>query len=263
MTITPISTRPMVPPQDNLFSVFKECGIKPIERSIVAVTSKVVAIHQGRCIPMTEVERDDLVPLEADWYLPREAVQGGLVMFSIKENTLVASAGIDKSNAGEYMVLWPEQLEEAAREIQEYLRETFSLDEVGVILTDSHTIPFRRGLMGQALSYFGFDPLASYISKEDIFGRALTVSVKNIPDSLAAAAVVVMGEGAEQTPMALITELDFVRFSNDLAINSGEMTLKVPLEEDIYNTFFTSAEWIRGKGGIDRDALEAMKRRQK
>lgn len=253
----------MVPPQDNLFSVFKECGLKPIERSIVAVTSKVVAIHQGRCIPMTEVERDDLVPLEADWYLPREAVQGGLVMFSIKENTLVASAGIDKSNAGEYMVLWPEQLEEAAREIQEYLRETYSLDEVGVIFTDSHTIPFRRGLMGQALSHFGFDPLASYMGKEDIFGRALTVSVKNIPDSLAAAAVVVMGEGAEQTPMALITELDFVRFSNDPAINSGEMTLKVPLEEDIYNTFFTSIEWIRGKGGIDRDALEAMKRRQK
>jgi len=44
----PIKTRTLFPPQDDLFAVFDESLVDVQEGDIVLVTSKVLAIYQGR-----------------------------------------------------------------------------------------------------------------------------------------------------------------------------------------------------------------------
>lgn len=259
MRIIAIKTRPLVPPQDNLKEVIKE-SIKTLpNKCILAVTSKVAAIHQGRCVPLKAIDRDKLVPLEADLYADRDIVPGQHLMFSVKANTLIASAGIDKSNANDFMILWPEEMDKLVRDLQAFLKETYGVAEVGVVLTDSHVIPMRRGLVGQALAHFGFNPLKNYIGEPDIFGRPLTVSMKNIPDALATAAVVVQGEGNEQTPLALISELDWIEFTEDEKINrGGDMGMRVPLEQDLFYPMLSAVKWKKGRGGLTKKEIRKL-----
>ena len=58
----------------------------------------------------------------------------------------------------------------------------------------------------------------------------MTVSVVNIVDGVAATAALAMGEGDEQTPVALVSDLPQVVF--DDVDHSTEVV--VPLDQDIY-----------------------------
>ena len=116
----------------------------------------------------------------------------------------MASAGIDASNANNHYVLWPTAPNESAAEIGRRLRREHGVDKLGVILTDSHCTPMRRGTTGISIGFYGFDALHDYRGKPDIFGRSLAVSVANRVDALAAAAVGLMGEGAECIPAVVI-----------------------------------------------------------
>ena len=66
------------------------------------------------------------------------------------------------------------------------------------------------------------------------------MSQSNIVDSLAAAAVLKMGEGDEQTPMAIIEDVGPIKFSE---IKNPEKLLKININQDIYNPLLKSAKW--------------------
>src|SRR6266508_2193439 len=69
-------------------------------------------------------------------------------------------------------------------------------------ITDSKTAPLRVGVTGVTLAYSGFQALNDYVGTKDLFGRAWRMIKVNVVDALATAAVLVMGEGSEQTPLA-------------------------------------------------------------
>src|SRR3989344_6648306 len=95
MKVLAIKTRKFLPPKDNLWDLLSV--IKSLkENSIVAVTSKVVSIGEGRCVTLNSVGKDELIVKEADKYLPRKL--NDLTMYTIKNNLLVVAAGIDESN---------------------------------------------------------------------------------------------------------------------------------------------------------------------
>ena len=98
--------------------------------------------------------------------------------------------------------------------------------------------------MGIGLSYYGFNPLRDYRGKKDIFGRKLKMSQTNIVDSLSAAAVYQMGEGAEQTPIAIIEDVGEVKFkrNNLQKINP----LEININKDIYAPILKSVKWRKG-----------------
>jgi len=54
--------------------------------------------------------------------------------------------------------------------------------------------------------------LKDYIGTPDIFGRLFQFEKLNIADSLASAGVLVMGEGNEQTPLAIVTDIPTITF---------------------------------------------------
>src|SRR3989344_1962375 len=147
----------------------------------------------------------------SEYYLPRKLNKYG-VMLTINRNILAPSAGIDVSNAEGHYILCPKHRQKTANDRRAYLCNKYRLKKLGVIITDSRTLPLRWGTIGVCLAYSGFKPLNDYIGKKDLFGRELKVTQSNIADSLAVAAVLAIGEGAEQTPIAVIEDIPFVQF---------------------------------------------------
>lgn len=250
MRIKVIKTRVLLPPRDNLLEVIKNSLKQIPEQSILVVTSKVVSIWQGRSIPKGRFpNKDELVKKEADRYLPKRFVPGKWVMHTMKHDLFIPSAGVDESNADGFYVLWPSRPERAAEILHRWIQKTYRVKECGVIITDSHTIPLRRGTIGISLAHYGFNPLRDYRGTKDIFGRKFTMTQTNIADGLAAAAVVVMGEGREQTPLALITDISGVRFAKG-ASRKPRSSLKIPEKEDLYYPFLSCVAWKKGGGGV-------------
>lgn len=249
MIIKAIKTRILLPPKDDLFSAFS-AALGPLkEKTIVAIASKAVSIGEGRCIKKEAVsDKDALIRKEADFYVPRGT---GKVhaMLTIKNNVLLPTAGIDESNADGYYILWPRDLKKSAQKILRWLRSTYGVRDCGVLLTDSRSLPLRRGVMGVALAWAGFSPLNDYRGKKDLFGRAFSMTQANVADALATAAVLAMGEGREQTPVALITDISFVRFGSSIPRSRrAYSSFEIKKEEDIYYPLFKNSRWKRGAG---------------
>lgn len=241
MIIKAIKTREFLPPKDDLFDLLS-C-IKSLEEdSVVAITSKVVAIGEGACIEVSKIDKDELIKREADKYLPREAVPDSLVIQTIKNNMIIASAGVDESNGNGYFILWPKDSNKSAKKIWQFLKKKFKLNYLGVIITDSRLIPLRQGVVGYAIGFYGFNPIKNYIGKKDIFGREFKMETSNIPDSLASAAVLEMGEGAERQPIAIISDLS-LEFSDE------DYNVDIEPKKDMFYPFLSNVNWKKGGSG--------------
>lgn len=243
----------VMPPKDDLYGVIRAALPKMPEQSVLLVTSKIVSIGEGACAPMAAVKRkDDLIKREADFYLPW-VPNIPWVMHTIKNNLFIPTAGIDESNGNGYYILWPRNPKRSAKKFYDWVRKTYRVRDVGVIITDSHTIPLRRGVMGISLAHYGFAPLNDYRDKKDLFGRGFTMTQTNVADGLAAAAVLAMGEGNEATPLAMATDLPFVRFT-DKPIRSRRKfsSFEIKTDEDLYYPLLSAARWKKGGGGFER-----------
>lgn len=203
------------------------------ERSVVAVTSKIVSLCEGKIVKKEEIDKRQLIKKEADVVLDTGESPYDMCL-TIKNGILIPSAGIDESNADNSYVLYPSDLWKSAEQIWIYLRTKHNLKEFGVIITDSHTTMMRRGVTGIALSWCGFSPLYSYIGKDDLFGYTLQVTQINTADALAVSAVFCMGEGSEQTPMAVITNIPRIFFLDRKPTNEEKNSVFIGKDEDLY-----------------------------
>ncbi|MEX2043322.1 MAG: coenzyme F420-0:L-glutamate ligase [Patescibacteria group bacterium] len=233
MEIAPIRTRALEPPQDDLKAVLDESLTGLRERDIVMITSKVVAIDQGRCVKQEGADRDALTRAESDQVVEVEHPPYRFLL-AVKHGTIFAYAGIDDSNSQEYYVLPPERPFAAAEEVGRHLRERHGVKEFGVVITDSHLTPLRRGVTGTSVGFWGIEPLRDYRGTPDIFGHLLEHTQTNIPDSLASICSMVMGEGDEQTPVAVVSNPGNVDFTDR---PTGPRDIEIPLEEDLFAPF--------------------------
>lgn len=247
MKITPIKTGKITAGGEDLFSILDKYLISLGERSVLAVTSKVVSICEGSFIQIGKVKKEGLIEREADYFIPPEESKYNITL-TIKNNLLIPTAGIDESNGNGYYILWPRRPERTANAIRRHVKKRFNLKEVGVIITDSKTTPLRWGTTGLGIAYSGFIPLNSYIGKPDIFGKKLKVTKASVIDGLAAAAVAVMGEGREQTPLAVIEDVPFVTFQQRNPNRKELKGLKIDISEDLYAPLLLRAPWRKGHG---------------
>jgi F420-0:gamma-glutamyl ligase len=70
----------------------------------------------------------------------------------------------------------------------------------------------------------------------------------NIANGLAAAAVTLMGEGSEQTPLAVLEDISFVEFQRRNPTEQEVINLKIEREDDLYWPLLQLAPWKKGKG---------------
>lgn len=200
------------------------------EGMILAVTSKIVSLAEGRIVARASINKKDLIEREADFNFGEV---GYGCFLTVKEGMLIPSAGVDESNSmNDDYILYPAHPYGSARSLWQALRKAWGLERLGVILTDSHTTPLRRGVTGICLAYAGFQPLKNLVGQADLFGRKLKMTHMNLADGLAAMAVFMMGESNESTPLAVIHGAS-VEFGDIAAADA----LRMPLEEDLYFPF--------------------------
>lgn len=245
MKINSVKTHAITKEDTDIFKILDTYITDFKENSILAVTSKIVSITEGSIVPMDSIDKDILIKQESQYFIPRSKNPYN-VSFSVVNNTLSAGAGIDESNGNGYYILWPKNAHESANGIRAYLQKRFSLNNVGVIITDSRTTPMRWGVTAISIGYSGFKPLIDYIGEPDIFGRPFVFEKLSVIDNLASASSLVMGEGKEQTPLATITDIPFVEFVKHNPTKEEIKSLQISMEEDLYGPFLKSATWEKG-----------------
>ncbi|MDR3126395.1 MAG: coenzyme F420-0:L-glutamate ligase [Rickettsiales bacterium] len=228
LSFIPVKTRVVRPPKDEIWDIID--GLEVKDGDIVFITSKILAIHQGRAVKVGDASKEELIRREASAYLPYENKGGFHVNLTVTDNVLIPAAGIDESNANGYYVLWPRDADGLCRAVRARIIKGSGLSRLGVVMTDSHTTPLRWGVTGIAIGLAGVEPLRDIRGDVDIFGRKMKVTQVNLVDPLAAMAVLLMGEAAEQTPIAILRGYGGIGFSE-----SGSMEgFKIPPELDIY-----------------------------
>ena len=224
MQIKAIKTRIFKKKEDLIPFIFKYIK-KPKESDILVITSKIVALSEGRTVDYkNEKQKAALIKSESSF-----ALKTKIVWLTIKDGMVMASAGIDESNGKGKMILLPKDSFHSAEVIKESFKKKFKIKNFGVLITDSRIFPLRAGIVGVALGYAGFQGIRNYIGKKDIFGRILKMSKTDVADSLATAAVLCMGEGKEQQPLAVITNAPIV-FTEK--INKRELIINP--KDDLY-----------------------------
>ncbi len=246
MDISPFLIDVVTPPKDEVFlEKIKKSKLTLREHDVVAVSSKAVSIWQGRCVPHTRNLKDEIIKKEADWYLEREEAPNGAVIHTIKNNVLLPGAGVDPF--GGWYVLLPENPKETAEKLLAWFKKEYGVKNLYLVITDSKSAPLRRGVVGYAVSWAGFDPLFDNRHRKDLLGADSGGSQVNVPDSLAAAAVLSMGEANEQTPLVRMRGAPYVsevRAKREARFNEYEISK----EEDMYAPLLT-ARWKKGGQG--------------
>lgn len=210
------------------------------ENSVLVITSKIVALSEGRTIEIDKSIdhfkfRTSIIKKESDFMLRTK-----YTWLTIKDGMLMSSAGIDESNADGKIVLLPKDSFKSAQFIRKELCKKFKIKNLGILITDSRLFPLRAGIVGVALGYSGFKGVRDYRGTPDIFGRILKLSRTDVADSLATSAVLCMGEGKEQQPLALIKDAP-VSFTEK--INKKELLIN--LKEDMYLPFFEKIKKLK------------------
>lgn len=235
LSVSPVETRIFHAGENLGEFILQAIREKPAEKSILAITSKIVSLAENRLVPHAGTEKGQLIRQESDHYLGEIGYGCHL---TVKHGLFIASAGIDESNSerGDY-ILYPEDPFRSAQKLWQALKEVWNLKELGIIITDSHTTPLRRGVTGISLSHWGFKAVKSMVGCEDLFGRKLQYTSVNAADGLAAAATLMMGEGREARPLCWLQGAE-VEFAEE--IHPSEV--RIPLQEDLYYPLFQKAE---------------------
>lgn len=229
MIIRPIKTH-IFKEGDDLFTLITEYFKKISEKSVIVITSKIVALAEKRTTAaLNNRAKEKLIRAESEF-----AIHTKYVWLTVKDGMVMASAGIDESNANGKLILLPKDSFKTARDLRNILRRKYNVKHLGILITDSRTIPFRAGVTGVTLGYAGFHGVKDYRGKPDIFGRKFKFSRTDVADSLATAAVLVMGEGNERQPLAIIEGAP-VKFCE--WVNRKE--LYIDIKEDMYRPLFS------------------------
>ncbi len=227
MKVTAVKTRIFVEGED-LGAFIAEYVPQLAEGSILAISSKVVALAEGRTAAVSE--KETLIKSESSWakqILPKW-------WLTVRQGIAIVNAGIDESNSSGKLVLLPVDCFASAHRVYSSILQNTRIRKFGVVITDSRVAPLRAGVTGVALGYAGFRGIRDYRGTPDIFGKTLEVTQTNVADSLATAATLVMGEGSEQQPLAIIEDAP-VEFVD--AVDPQEVLIDPT--EDIYRDLFT------------------------
>ncbi len=208
MNVVSIKTRRFNPPQDSLDDLLSYFDNKLTEGCVVAISSKVLGICLNCCVPINEIDKQTLEKLQSDKIITTK--DNSDILLTKKDDMILEYGGVDTLSSGYYVTL-PKKPYKTAMQIWKQLKKTNKIKKLGVIITDSHSVPFRKGAVGMAIAGYGFKPYAGYETKNKV------LAVADVLDGLAATANMVLGEAEKITPIAVINEIpDIVFFTKPL-----------------------------------------------
>lgn len=221
-------------------------GLSLVDGDILVIAQKIISKAEGRLVQL-----DTITPSERAQQVARATQKDPrLVELILRESDEIsrmapgilivrhrlgftsANAGIDRSNVvqesdHETVLLLPEDPDASAQKIR-YSIQNQSGVSLGVVISDSHGRPFRLGTVGVAIGVAGLPALWDRRGEADLHGYALQHTDVGVGDEIAAAAGLLMGQGAEGLPVVLLRGLS-------LATAGGCATdLIRPKEKDLY-----------------------------
>lgn len=188
---------------------------------VLVIAQKVISKAEGRQVDLTSVIPSDEAQSLADLtqkdprvveLIRQESTsilrhRPGLIIVEHKLGFVCANAGIDRSNVyqesdtdDEFVLLLPEDPSRSAREIRDYLEETWKCG-IGILIIDSHGRAWRRGTVGISIGFSGLPGIVDKVGDPDLFGYELKVTRIAAVDELAAAASLIMGQANEGLPI--------------------------------------------------------------
>ncbi|CAN7345342.1 coenzyme F420-0:L-glutamate ligase [Phenylobacterium sp. LjRoot225] len=215
---------------------------------VVVLAQKIVSKAEGRIVRLHDVEAGEAAQtLAAQTGRPAPLMQllcdesealvrttPMVVITRHRTGHVAANAGIDASNVEggdeDTVLLWPVDPDASARAIRAELKAQTGVAPA-VVIADSLGRAWRMGTIGTAIGVSGLTVIDDRRGETDLFGRTLQATLVAVADSLAAAAVLVMGEGAEGVPAAIVRGAD--RFVSD-ADGPGAVAGLRPLKEDLF-----------------------------
>ena len=227
LTVTGIEGVPLITPGDDLAAILvlaiEARGTGPATGDIVVVAQKVVSKAEGRLLDTSALEPGAAARklaaetgkeprhIEAILRESTEVVRQKKEVIVVEHRLghVLANAGIDRSNVesddeADVVLLLPEDPDASAARLKARFDEHWDID-VGVIIADSVGRAWRLGTVGIAIGVAGVAALNDRRGEPDMFGRPLEVTVTGHADAIAAAATLVIGEGAEAIPAAIVS----------------------------------------------------------
>lgn len=230
LALTALPGIPSVQPGDDvallLLSALESAGIELQDGDVLVIAQKVISKSEGRQVDLASVEPGK----EAEEVAAATAKDPRLVELILRESQGIsrmapgilivrhrlgftsANAGIDRSNVdqeadGEHVLLLPLDPDRSAAEIGRVIQEQTGAN-IGVVISDSHGRPFRLGTTGVAIGVAGIPALWNRRGERDLYGYHLQHTDVGVGDEIAAAAGLLMGQGAEGLPAVLIRGLE-------------------------------------------------------
>ena len=250
VTLQALSGLPEIGPGDDLAQLIGETlqqnDLGPQTKDILVVEQKIVSKAENRLADLASVTpgphaRALAATTGKDARLVELILSQSSEVIRTARNVLIvrhrlgyvmANAGIDRSNVpgaeGEELVLLlPADPEGSARTLRARLMERFGVD-LAVVISDSFGRPWRVGTLNVALAAAGLPALHDRRGQTDRQGRVLEVTQVAVADAVAAAAGLVMGEGAEGTPVVLLRG-----FECDAPLRDATSLIR-PVNEDLF-----------------------------
>lgn len=195
--------------------------LDPQAGDIVVVAQKIISKAEGRAVLLGTIEPGEearrlaaetgkdarLVELVLRESAQVMRVRPGVLIVRHRLGLVMANAGIDQSNLGgageDAALLLPVDPDASAAVLARALAARFGV-ALGVIVSDSFGRAWRHGSVNVAIGAAGVGALWDRRGEIDRDGRTLAVTEVALADAVAAAAGLVLGEGAEGTPVALV-----------------------------------------------------------
>lgn len=234
LSAIPLHGIPLIKAGDDLAQVIADAiasqQITLQQDDVIVVAQKIVSKAEGRTARLSDVipgpEAIRLAstsakdPRLAELILKEAAgvVRSvhGVVITRHRLGHVLANSGIDASNVAgrdDIVLLWPEDPDLSAQELRAAIQARFAV-RVAVIISDSLGRAWRLGTTGTAIGIAGMLPLRDRCGESDLFDRELKATITAVADEIAAAASLVIGEGAEGTPAAIVRGAAYVVHEN-------------------------------------------------
>jgi len=223
VTVLGLEGFPLVKPGDDITQLILNTadtlGIEISSGDVIVISHKILSKSEGRIVELAKVKPSArairlarrtskdarLVQLILNESRHIVKVARGILLVEARQGIVCLNAGIDKSNVEgrEAYCLLPKNPTLSAKCIAKQIADRTG-KSVGVVVADTYSRPFRTGQSEFAIGLSGLDPFVDYRGSRDLFGNVLRFKRVSIADELASAAELVMGQGDEGVPVAII-----------------------------------------------------------
>jgi len=223
----------LVKPHDDISKLIADAAkAEEIELSdfdVVVVSQKIISKSEGQLVDILTLKpsnqaksiakrtKKDARVIELILRDSKEVIKADREALVVrrKDGLICLNAGVDKSNVdGDTIyVRLPENPDKSAVKIKNGI-ERLTGKEVAVIVADTYSRPHRVGQVEFTIGLAGLEPIIDYRGHEDLFGYQLHYKYVGFADEIAAAAELVMGQGVEGIPVAIVRGLSRMKLTS-------------------------------------------------